>query len=142
MEWLVPRRSTNLIVLYYLVTPAFAVADLVFHAPVRVAGLSDPGYRLAYYAVVFALGILCRARPGATPFVGIAESTVNLLLLFVAILLPIWSLPDQLLSGAPVNTGFSGIKVVNAVLSGTALVVSFHRHEAAAARMIAGKLGR
>ncbi len=136
------RRSVNLIAAYYLVTPAFAIADLVFHAPVRVAGLSDPAYRLAYYAIVFALGILCRARPEVTPFVGITESTVNLLLLFVAILLPIWSLPDALLSGAPVQTGFSGMTVANALLSGTALIVSFHRHEAAAARIIAGKFGR
>jgi hypothetical protein len=74
--------------------------------------------------------------------VGIAESSVNLLLLFIGILLPIWSLPDQLLTGAPVDTGFSTIKVVNALLSGTALVVSFHRHQAAAAQMVAGKLGR
>lgn len=137
-----PRSSPNLIVLYYLITPAFAVADLVFHAPVRVAGLSDPGYRLAYYAVVFALGLLCRARPGATPFVGIVESTVNLLLLFLAILLPIWSLPDQLLSGAALDTGFTATKVVNALLSGSALIVSFHRHQAAAARIVAGKSGR
>ena len=137
-----PRRSSNLVVLYYLVTPAFAVADLVFHAPVRVAGLSDPAYRLAYYAVVFALGLLCRAQPGATPFVGIAESTVNLLLLFLGILLPIWSLPDQLLSGAPVDAGFSTIKLANALLCGTVLVVSFHRHQAAAAHVMAGKLGR
>jgi len=138
----VPRRSPNVIALYYLVTPAFAVADLVFHAPVRVAGLSDPGYRLAYYAVVFALGLLCRARPGATPFVGIAESTVNLLLLFVAILLPIWSLPDQLLSGAAVDTGFTTTKAANALLSGTALIVSFHHHHAAAVRALAGRAGR
>ena len=137
-----PRRSLNLVVAYYLVTPAFAVADLVFHAPIRVAGLADPAWRLAYYAVVFALGLLCRARPGATPFVGITESTVNLLLLFIAILLPIWSLPDALLAGAPVEAGLSGTKVVNALLSGTALVMSFHRHEAAVARIVAERLGR
>ena len=136
------RRSFNLVAAYYLVTPAFAVADLVFHAPIRVAGLTDPAHRLAYYAVVFALGLFCRARPEATPFVGIGESTVNLLLLFVAILLPIWSLPDQILSGGPVEGGLSGIKIANALLSGTALVVSFHRHQAVAAGIVAGRLGR
>jgi hypothetical protein len=95
----------GLIAGYYLATPAFAAADLVFGLPVRVAGLAEPAHRLAYYAVVFALGLLCRYRPGSAPFVGMTESSVNLLLLLVAILLPIWSLPEALASGAPVSAG-------------------------------------
>ncbi len=132
-------RSLNLIVAYYLATPAFAVADLVFGVPVRLAGVADATHRLAYYVVVFALGVLCRLRPGATPFVGMAESTANLLILLLSILLPIWSLPDAVLAGAPLGAGLMGMALGNALLSGTALVVSFHRSQAAAARLLTGR---
>jgi hypothetical protein len=72
-----------------------------------------------------------------TPFVGIAECTVNLLLLFVSILLPIWSLTE--LEAGTLAPGLSGMKVVNVLLTGTAMVLSFHRHQAAAMRSVAGK---
>jgi hypothetical protein len=135
-------RSLNPIVAYYLATPAFAVADLVFGVPVRLAGIADAAHRLVYYVVVFSLGILCRLRPTTAPFVGMAESTVNLLVLLLSILLPIWSLPDAVLSGAPLDGGLTGMALGNALLSGTALVVSFHRSQAAAARQLLGRGGR
>ena len=88
---------------YYLATPLFAVMDLGLGLPVRVAGiLPEPG-RLAYYAAAFALGLACRARPSATPWVGMLESAANLTLLLLSILIPIWSLPDAVLSGAPLQ---------------------------------------
>lgn len=78
------------------------------------------------------------ARPGlvwyylATPvfaLLDLVESVVNLFLLLLSILLPIWSLPDQILTG-----GTGGLPrpqaLVNALLAGTALIVAFHRHQA------------
>lgn len=116
------------VVLYYLATPLFGVADLVFHAPLRVAEVLPADARVVYYATVFLLGLVCLARPGATPWVGMLESSGNLLVLLLAILLPIWNLPDLVSGGAPVSTGFSAWSVVNALLSGGALTASFHRH--------------
>ena len=132
-----PIRS-DLVAIYLLITPAFVIADLGFGLPVRVAGLPEPGQRLVYYFVVFALGVLCYLRPRVSPFVGMLESVSNLTLLFVSILLPIWSLPDAFLSGAPLEGGLEGLALGNAVLSGTALIVSFHRSRAAVARLLGG----
>lgn len=135
-----PRwNATRVVAGYYLATPVFAVADLGLGIPVRVADVLPVGPRVAYYAAVFALGLLCTARPGATPWVGMAESATNLLVLLLSILLPIWSLGDALASGAPLAAGLTGIAAANALLSGTALVVSFHRHQDAALR---GRGGR
>lgn len=134
----IARAPLNVLAGYYLATPAFAVADVVFGAPIRVAGLSVPGHRMAYYAAAFALGIVCRLRPRSTPFIGMAESSTNLLLLLLGILMPIWSLPDAALAGAPLDVGLSGTELVNALLSGTALISSFHRSQSAAARMMRG----
>lgn len=119
---------------YYLATPVFAVADLGFGYPVRVATVLSSGSRLAYYAAVFALGLLCRARPAATPWVGMLESAGNLLLLFLSILLPIWSLAADPMVGSTGGVGLTPEGAVNALLSGSAMILSFHRSQEAALR--------
>ena len=131
-----PSTRPDGVVLYYLATPLFGVADLVFHAPLRVSAVLPPGSRVAYYAAVFLAGLLCLRRAGATPWVGMLESSGNLLILLLSILLPIWNLPDLLMQGAPVSSGFSEWSVVNALLSGGALTVSFHRHREGAMRSL------
>ncbi|MEQ9398357.1 MAG: hypothetical protein RJQ04_04235 [Longimicrobiales bacterium] len=117
---------------YYLATPLFAVIDAGFGAPIRVAGIESPGVRWAYYAGLVALGFLCRARPSVAPWVGMGESAVNILLLILAVMLPIWSIPGEILSGGEVEGPFSRVSLANFVLSGGALVWSFHRNQAAA----------
>jgi hypothetical protein len=119
---------------YFLATPAFAVADLVFGLSIRVAGLPVPSHRMMYYAAVFGLGLLSRARPATAPWLGMLESSVNLFLLLLGILLPIWSLADGTLPDHVTSVGLSGYATVNALLSGGALVLSFHRYQRAAAQ--------
>ncbi len=114
---------------YYLATPIFAVADLGFGVPVRVATVLPEGSRLAYYAAAFALGLMCRARPAATPWVGMLESTTNLLILFLSILLPIWGAADALATGAPVAAGFTPLSAANAFISGSAMILSFRKSQ-------------
>lgn len=120
--------------LYYLSTPLFAVLDFAWDVPVRVAGLGAPWQRGAYYLVLVLLGVLCRARPRAGPWVGMAESSVNLVLLLLAILLPIWSMPDAVLTGVTPAPVMGGVGLANAFLSGLVLVASFHRSRMAAER--------
>lgn len=128
------RRHTasRLVAGYYLATPLFAVVDLAAGAPVRVSGVLPGWGRGAYYAVLLLLGFLCRARPAATPWVGMAESSVNIFLLLLGILLPVWSMTDAVLAGAPLRGGLTPAAAGNALLAGGALVMSFHRHKRAA----------
>lgn len=125
-------RSGNMdaLVGYYLLTPVFAVADLGLGMSIRVAGLDEPWQRGLYYAAAFGCGALCRLHPRATPWVGIGESSTNLLLLLLSILVPIWSLPDAVMSGAEVGLPYDIESLVNALISGTALIVAFHRSQA------------
>ena len=113
---------------YYLLTPVFALADLVAGISIRVAGLSATAPRGAYYLAVFVLGLLCRLRPSIAPWVGMLESSGNLLLLLLSILLPIWTLPETVLSGGDAPAGLHPAGVVNALLVGGMLILSFHRH--------------
>lgn len=122
-----PGEQSRSLLLYYLGTPAFALADLFFHVPVRVA-LPDGTARAAYYVVAFGLGLVCLRLPAAAPWVGMGESSVNLLILMLAVLLPIWAGPDALLAGGEVADGevLMG-RVANLALGGTVMVVGFHR---------------
>ena len=95
---MLPDRN-RLLTGYYLATPAFWLLDLLVQAPIRAAALEQPGWRFTYYVFAFACGLLCRWRPRLAPVVGMAESSVNVLLLVLSVLLPIYSLPGQLESG-------------------------------------------
>ena len=61
-----------------------------------------------------------------------AESSVNLLFLFLSILLPIWNMPDAVLSGSSVEGPLDMTGLSNAVLSGSVLLYGFYRRQAAA----------
>jgi len=131
----------NLVTSYYLATPVFAVLDLGFGVPVRVWGLRDPGHRAIYYAIVVLAGLLCWSRPKVSPWVGMLESVVNLFLLMLAVLLPIWSLPDALLAGDPLPHPLGALALVNVALSGSVLVASFRRSSRFALGTTNGGLG-
>ena len=122
------RGRLDPLVGYYLATPLFALADLGFGLSIRVAGLDEPWQRGLYYAGAFGCGAVCRLYPRTTPWVGIGESSGNLLLLLLSILLPIWSLPDAVMSGAEVSLPYDAQSLLNTLLSGAVLVVAFHRH--------------
>jgi hypothetical protein len=116
------------LVLYYLASPLFGVADLAFHAPLRVSLVLPVNARVGYYAAVFLLGVLCLLRPGATPWVGMVESAGNLLILMLGILLPIWSLASDPSTVAGGVVGLNGWGAANALLAGGMLTLAFRSH--------------
>lgn len=124
-----PKPATGTLTLYYLATPLFAAADIFLGEPVRVAALGAQGWRYAYYGVAFVLGLLCWARPRLAPLVGITESSVNLLLLLLSVLLPIWNLPGDVAAGGEAELGFGAARVWNVAIVGAALILSFKRSE-------------
>ena len=114
---------------YYAATPLFAAADLAFGLSVRAAGIADVRWRVAWY--VFAVGcwLLMRRRPRWTPAIGIAESSVNLFILVYGVLGPIFALPDAVAAGGEVALPFGPERIANLLLSGTVIILSFHRHQ-------------
>jgi hypothetical protein len=127
-------RGTGLVQAYYLATPLFFLADLVLSFPVRVSALADPALRYPYYAFALGCGVVSRARPRVAPYVGLAESSLNILLLILSIMLPILQLPDRVFAGEPIVAPFSGLTLANFLLSGTVLVAAFHVHQSAILR--------
>ena len=124
-------RSARLLSAYYLLgTVVFWLLDAFLSAPVRVALGTGP-QRLGYYLLLLGFGALCRFRPRFAPVVGIAESGLNLTLIFVGLWLPIVSMTDTVLAGGEVGPPLSVYRVVNAALAVAVLSYSLKRHQGA-----------
>ena len=119
---------------FYLFTPAFAILDWVWGVPARAAGIPSPTWRAAYYVLLMGCWALCRRVPSSGPFVGIVESSVNLFLLFLAVLLPIWNAAEGTI---PVESGSTllGPGVwLNLLISGPLLILAIKSNERAILR--------
>ncbi|MEK9500425.1 hypothetical protein [Gaopeijia maritima] len=113
---------------YYLGgTLAFAALDWLLAAPIRAVFFGRPTHRLMYYLALLAVGLLCRFRPTWTPVLGMAESAVNLTLVLLSILLPIWGSLDAVAAGGEAYRPASTWVLLNALLSGAVLILAFQR---------------
>ncbi len=72
---------------YYLATPAFYAIDSLFGVNVRVAFLDHwPAGKTAYYLIAFVLGIIAWRRPSWAAQIGLLESSTNVGLLILSVL--------------------------------------------------------
>lgn len=133
-----PDASAFLSAYYLGGTVVFWALDVLVNAPVRVA-LSTPRARAAYYVGLFAIGAVCRWRPRWAPVAGIAESAINLTLIFIGLWLPIVALSDAVLAGQDPAAPHSVLRVLNAALSVAVLTYALKRNERALLRMAGGR---
>lgn len=113
--------------LYYIAgTAIFWLIDLVLSAPIRAAFIGRPGMRYAYYIGLLAIGLIARQWPRSGPTLGILESAVNIILLVLSIMLPYWSLMDQVESG-PLTLPFTPWTFINFGITGVVLVTMLRR---------------
>jgi len=119
--------TRRLLRFYYLITPAFAVVDALLGAPIRASALEDPNLRAAWYGGAFALGLLMRRFPALTAWGALLESSANLLLLLLAVLLPIWSLLDGPTAEA---VTFGPVRMANVLLVGAITILAIKEAEA------------
>ena len=124
-----------LLPLYYLATPLFFLIDLFWQAPIRVSFVEDAGTRYGYYLFCLLCGGVCYRWPQIAPLVGLAESSLNILLLVLGALLPLYRWPEQILADEVVTNPITSTRIVNFCLSGLILVVSFRSRQAALATM-------
>jgi hypothetical protein len=120
--------APSLVRLYYLATPAFAVADWL-GANVRAVGLAGhPEWRAAYYAVCTLAGALLYLRPRWSDAVGLGEASVNVLLLVLAVFVPYYDAVSAVAAGGlPPALPHSVWFVANFLLSGSIWVVVFQQ---------------
>ena len=114
---------------YYWATPLFVIVDVYLSAPVRVAALEGSGFRWLYYGALLVFAVICRWRPAWAPGVAMAESAANLFLLVLAVLLPVWDAAARMTPGEPVAGPFDEVGLVNFVVSGSVLLITFYRSQ-------------
>ena len=110
---------------YYLATPLFLLADLLFRAPVRVSFINSPSLRLLYYVFCFGCGIAMWKRPMWTRTVAMSETLLNFVLVIFSIMLPIYGTMDALLANAALPE-MRVSHVINAGMSGAFLLLNFY----------------
>ena len=78
----------RIIWLYYIATPAFILAELLFGISIRVPYfLTGLPLRCIYYSLCMACGAGCYFRPRATYVIALVESSANIVLLLTGFVL-------------------------------------------------------
>jgi hypothetical protein len=116
--------SGKLVRAYYLLTPLFLVLDTRYGISVRASGLTLPEYRYLYYGFCLLCAAGCYWRVSYTPLIAMAESSINLLILFLGVMLPIYSLVELPLDTEAVRS-FNGERLFNFLITGIVLVTVF-----------------
>jgi hypothetical protein len=117
--------------LYYYGTPLFILMDYFGGISVRVAVLdSMPLYKNLYYGFCVLCGVGMYALPRCTPIVALFESSINILLIVLAVFLPyvqtVLQSDNILDSNWEAASAFAIPRIVNLVLAGTVAIFAFH----------------
>ncbi|HYQ72437.1 MAG TPA: hypothetical protein VET88_10995, partial [Gammaproteobacteria bacterium] len=108
---------------YYFSTPLFVLADSLLGLDFRISGLQNPVYRFVYYGVCLLFALLLWYRPRYSPLIGMGESSVNLTILMVGVLLPVMR-PE--LDGDSTGMSLQGMQLLNFILTGGVLLAAFY----------------
>lgn len=130
-------RGLRWIQAYYLASPVFFLIGLWWGFEIRVTFLPDPGKRFFYYVFLSGLGLLSHFKPRAAPWVALLESSVNLLLIFLWILLPIYSMAEAAGDAGPLGLPYTPTELlVNGLLAGGFFGLGFYRAQGILARRL------
>jgi hypothetical protein len=112
---------------YYGLTPLFWLLDEGFGANVRVVALQgSEGWRTLYYLLCIGCGAALWVRPAWSALLALAECSINLLLLCLGVLLPIWRLAEQISAGGSVTNPITPELVTNFVVASAVWLVAFY----------------
>ncbi len=132
-------NANRIVKSYYIATPLFLILEFAFGFDLRVNFfIDDPVWRIVYYLFCFACMGVILWKPGYTIGIGILESGVNLVFLFVGAALR-WTFPFTWITEdgdeiAWLEDPVTVMDVMNFVLVGTILILCFHRWVALARR--------
>lgn len=122
----------GLLKFYYILTPLFLIAELIWDVRVRVPLiLASAALRYGYYGVCFVCGVLCYFRQKLTPMVVIVESTINIALLCSGFYLTIVSFGIDAAEGktAPVPEALTYKGILGLILALAVWTIAFKRGE-------------
>lgn len=117
--------TSNSLRFYYLATPLFLILHFYFDLNLRVAmpGAST-GLLLIYYLVCFAAGFVVFKNPVFGAIFSLAESSINIFLLILSVMLPVFTLGGAAGDQAPVRFGVA--ELLHFLLVGSILLHGFY----------------
>jgi hypothetical protein len=117
---------SRLIQWYYLGTPIFFLLDRLTGFNFRVAFLDEwPTGKIIYYLIAFLLGIVAWRRPEWTARIGLLESTTDVVLIILSVLVWYGGALDAAGSETGMPVGFEAQALVNFVISALIAGVSY-----------------
>lgn len=126
-----PRSlSIRPLLAYYLGgTPLFFVLDAAWDLSVRASFLDGFSARIAYYAFCLVCGGLAWRFPRREAWISLGESAVNLVLLVVGFMAPIFTVAGDLAGDpfAPLEAPVTTEGILNFAIAGTVAWWSFQR---------------
>lgn len=125
-------RSLGPLAWYYVATPLFALADVLWGINIRVSALDDlPALKYGYYALCLACGALTVVRPSLTAVVAMAESSVNLGLVILAIPIAYLRVLESIGDGRNAINPFTPTFFANFALSAVVGYTAYARNQLA-----------
>ena len=122
-------RVFSLIKAYYWATPIFLLLDLFFGIDVRVSAfIYHPTYKVIYYLFCFACMGIVVWRPGLSVVVGLVESSINVFVLCLGMMLSVYLATDLVLENPEGYNPITAGRVINFILSGGMCLTSFYKH--------------
>ena len=117
----------NTLHLYYLATPVFFILHYAFDINLRIVIPGAPdGWLYAYYLFCFVAGFAAFKSELTGALFSLIESTVNILLLLLSVLLPIYTLGDGAAGFGIMPFGVP--ELVHFFIAGSILLYSFYRN--------------
>ncbi len=111
--------------IYYLATPLFLILHYYFDLNLRVSIPGMPGgWILGYYFVCFAGGFVAFKSNVTGALFSLVESSVNILLLMLSILLPIYTIGSNPAEG--IDFSFGTAELFHFLIVGSILLRSFY----------------
>jgi hypothetical protein len=116
---------TTILRFYYYITPIFYLLDSTWGQVFRIAGFGDPIHRLYYYGFCLLCGMVCNLKSSSSALIAIFESSVNMLVLLLSVMIPIISVGNHI-DGNLNSIGLAGQRLFNFLLTGSILICSFY----------------
>jgi|GEM_PF-665636 len=139
-----PRRTaaTRALVWYYLGTAGFLALDLVLGWNIRISALENtPVLKFGWYAGLLGCGLIIRRHPECSALVALIESSANLALLLGGIMLTYYGAVDAALAGDFAGSPFTPESILNAGVSGFALIGGIYANPLLANRVTPREAG-
>ena len=81
------------------------LVDMIFNWHIRIPYLNNPAIEWFYYAGLIVCALICYSWPRFSPLVTLFESSINILLLLLSVMIPLLMLPGEYIFGELTNAG-------------------------------------